>query len=408
MIASLVPRQRSQPAPHGLAPPAPARPRLEAVDVVRGLAIVLMALDHARVYFLATRFDPTDLGRTTAGLFATRWLTHFCATAFIFLSGSSAFLSGARRGRQALAGLLLKRGLWLVLLELTLIHLAWFFGFSYRIVFLQVIWAIGWSMVALAPLVFLPPRAVAVLGVAVIALHDAANELAAGLPSPLLFLWKAVHEPGMLEFLPGHRLVSTYPVLPWFGVMAAGYGLGPLLLGDRQQLRLRALALGAILTLAFVALRGANIGDPHAWTPAASPVRTALSFLNCCKYPPSPAFVLMTLGPMLLALGLCARAPGALGRVLARFGRVPLFFYLTHLPLLHAAAVAVAYVRHGWSPGLLEYPLFLPAGQLPAGYGFSLPVIYLIWAAALVPLYLACRWYAGVKQRRRDWWLSYL
>jgi uncharacterized membrane protein len=417
MIATLVPRLRSQAALEKLAPPAPARPRLEALDVVRGLAMVLMALDHVRVYFLATRFDPTDLSRTTAGLFLTRWATHFCAPTFVFLCGTSAFLSGARRGRRALAGFLLARGLWLVLLELTLVHLGWFFTLSYRVIFLQVIWAIGWSMVALAPLVFLPPRVVAGIGIAVVALHNVINHLAAGLPAPLLWMWKALHEPGSLALLPGHRIISTYPVLPWFGVLAAGYGLGALLLEDcarprlpedRVRLRRRALALGAVLTLGFVALRVANVGDPHPWALTGGLVRTALSFFNCCKYPPSPAFVLMTLGPALLVLGLCARAPGPLGRLLARFGRVPLFFYLVHLPLLHAIAVAVSWLRHGWSPGLLEYPLFFPAGQLPAGYGFRLPVVYAIWAASLVPLYLACRWFARVKQGRRDWWLSYL
>jgi uncharacterized membrane protein len=408
MIATLVPRKWSQVAPAKLALPAPARPRLDAVDVVRGLVMVLMALDHVRVYFIAHRFDPTDLSRTTTGLFLTRWVTHFCAPAFVFLSGTSAFLSGTRRGRRALAGLLVKRGLWLVLLELTLVHLAWFFGFTYRIVFLQVIWAIGWSMVALAPLVFLSPRAVAGVGIAVLALHDTVNGWAAALPDPLLFLWKAAHEPGSLVFLPGHRIVSTYPVLPWFGVLAVGYGFGALLVRDREYLRRRALAFGAILTLAFFVLRGVNLGDPHPWAPAARGVRTVLSFLNCCKYPPSPAFVLMTLGPMLLALGLCDRPPGALGRVLTLFGRVPLFFYLIHLPLIHAVAVVVCYLRHGWSPGLLEYPLFLPAEQLPHHYGVSLLVVYLIWAGLLVPLYLACRWFARVKQRRRDWWLSYI
>ena len=409
MIATLVPRTRSQAAPERLAAPAPIRARLDAVDVVRGLAMVLMILDHVRVYLLAARFDPTDLGRTSASLFLTRWVTHFCAPAFIFLSGTSAFLSGVRRGRPALAAFLLKRGLWLVLLELTLVHFGWFFGFSYRVVFLQVIWAIGWSMVALAGLVFLRPPAVAAVGGAIVALHNVVNEAMTDLPAPLEFLWRAAHEPGRLEFLPGHRIVSTYPVLPWLGVMAAGYGFGALLLRDGTKLRRRALALGTVLTLAFFAVRGANLGDPHPWAPAAAGgVKTALSFLNCCKYPPSPAFILMTLGPTLLALGLCAGAPGAFGKVFARFGRVPLFFYLIHLPLVHAVAVALCYARHGYSPGMFEYPLFFPAGQLPTGYGFRLSVVYLIWAALLPPLYLLCGWFARLKQRRGDWWLSYL
>jgi uncharacterized membrane protein len=387
---------------------APARPRLEAVDVVRGLAIVLMTLDHVRVYLLATRIDPTDLDHTSASLFLTRWVTHFCATAFVFLGGTSVSLRGARCDRGTLARTLLIRGLWLVLLELTVVHFAWFFTFSYRIVFLQVIWAIGWSMVGLAVLVYLSPAVVTAIGVAILALHGVINDVACGLPRPLLFLWKTVHEPGMLEFLPGHRIVSTYPVLPWFGVMAVGYGLGAILLRDPYLLRRRLLWLGAVLTLAFVGLRAAHLGDSHAWAAGQGALRTALSFLNCCKYPPSPGFVLMTLGPTLLAIGLFIRAPGTLGRVLARFGRVPLFFYLVHLALIHALALVLAYLRHGNAPGLLEYPLFFPAQQLPAGYGFGLPVVYLAWVILLVPLYLACRWFAGVKQRRHGWWLNYL
>jgi uncharacterized membrane protein len=408
MIATLAPRRRSQIAPQIALVSALPRPRVEAVDIVRGLAIVLMTLDHVRVYLLATRIDPTDLDRTTTSLFLTRWVTHFCATAFVFLSGTSAYLSARQRARGAVARTLLTRGLWLVFLELTLIHFAWFFTFTYRIVFLQVMWAIGWSMVGLAALVYLSPVVVTAIGVTILALHNIVNELAGSLPAPLHFLWKTLHEPGMLEYLPGHRIVSTYPVLPWFGVMAVGYGLGAVLLRDRIGLRRRALVLGAVLTLAFLVVRGAHVGDPHPWPTGSGMLRTSLSFLNCCKYPPSSAFVLMTLGPTLLALGLFARPPGRLGRMLEQFGRVPLFFYLVHLLLVHAVALTLAYLRHGNSSGLLEYPLFVPSQQLPAGYGFRLPVIYLTWAVLLVPLYLAARWFAGVKRRRREWWLSYL
>ncbi len=408
MLATVAPRRRAQIAPQLPPPSVLPRPRVEAIDIVRGLAIVLMTLDHARVYLLAARIDPTDLDRTTTSLFLTRWVTHFCATAFVFLSGTSAYLSARGRARGVLARSLLKRGLWLVILELTLVHFAWFFSFTYRIVFLQVIWAIGWSMMGLAALVYLSPTAVTTIGITILALHNIVNQLAGSLPAPLHFLWKAVHEPGMLEIVPGHRIVSTYPVLPWLGVMAVGYGLGAVLLRDRVRLRRRALMLGTVLTVSFLSLRGLHLGDPHPWPSGSGSVHTILSFLNCCKYPPSPAFVLMTLGPTLLALGLWARPAGRLGRVLAQFGRVPLFFYLVHLLVVHAVALALAYLRHGASPGWLEYPLFFPAQQLPAGYGFRLPVVYLTWVAVLVPLYFVARWFAGVKQRRGRWWLSYL
>jgi uncharacterized membrane protein len=410
MIVALTPGPSRWFEPALATPAAPSRGRLEAVDALRGLAMVLMALDHARVFFSAAHFDLADLRRTTVPLFLTRWVTHFCAPAFIFLTGAGAYLGCARgQSRAGLARFLLARGLWLVFLELTAVHFGWFFSLSYRVFFCQVIWAIGWSMVALAGLVFLPPHWVGAIGAAVVTLHGVVDRLAAQLPAVPQFLWRVVHDTGTRELLPGHRVVSSYPVLPWLGVMALGYGFGTVLLADRSRRRAWTLGLGTVLTLAFIVLRAAGLGDePHAWEPGRDTATSALSFLNCCKYPPSPLFVLMTLGPSLLALGLLDREPGPLSRLLIAFGRAPLFFYLIHIPLLHAAAAAVTYLRHGYSEGLLQYPLFFAARDLPDGYGFGLTTVYLAWVAALPPLYLACRWFARVKQRRRAWWLRYL
>jgi len=301
------------------------RSRLDAIDLLRGAVMALMALDHTRDFFTDARFDPLDLSRTTPALFLTRWVTHFCAPIFVFLAGTGAFLSVRRgRTRPQRAWFLLIRGLWLVVLEFTLVHLGWFFNFEYRWLIGQVIWAIGLSMVALAGLSFLPTWTIALLGISVVVGHNALDGLSAeqfGLP---LWLWVALVRPDPLEPWPGTRFFVAYPVLPWLGVMAVGYGFGAIWLLDRPQRRRWLLSLGVVLATAFVALRFANgYGDPNPWREWAAGWQTVLSFLDCTKYPPSLLFVLMTLGPALLLLAWFDRPVGVLGRPLVVFGRVP-------------------------------------------------------------------------------------
>lgn len=383
-----------------------ARTRLDSVDLLRGLVMIVMALDHVRAYFhyATPLFDPTDLSQTTPALFLTRWVTHFCAPVFVFLAGAGAYLSAARgKTRGELSRFLLTRGLWLVLLELTVIRLAWTFDPTYRFTPLQVIWAIGWSMVALSALVHLPAWAVTAFGVALIALHNLLDPLAPADFGPHGWLWSLLHEGEPLEAFRGRQFDPAYPLVPWIGVMAAGYGFGRLLLLERGRRRRVLLRLGVGLTLAFVLLRALNFyGDPRPWSAQGSALLTFFSFVNTQKYPPSLLFLLMTLGPALVALRLFDRGAGRLSRPLVTFGRVPLFYYVLHLYLIHALALSLAAARHGSRLG----EAFV--GGAPPYFVYGLPTVYAVWIGVAAALYLPCRWFAGLKRRRRDAWLSYL
>jgi uncharacterized membrane protein len=406
-------------------------PRMESVDLLRGVVIMLMALDHVRD-FLSNRLymDVTDLDKTSPGLFLTRWVTHFCAPTFIFLAGVGAFLSRTRGKSQAeLAWFLLTRGLWLVFLELTVIRASWWFNWDPLQHGPGVFWAIGWSMIVLAPLVFLPVSAVATFGVVMIAGHNLLDSLThdqLGVPA---WIWTVLHKPGnepvctvpawiwtLLhkagdESAPGIITLGTgYCLVPWIGVMAAGYSFGSLLLLERPVRRRELLGLGAALTVTFVLLRAVNLyGDPHPWSAQErGPEFTVFSFLNCTKYPASLLYLLMTLGPAIFALGLFDRPLGSLARPIITFGRVPLFFYLLHIPLIHGLAVLCDYLRFGWSPQASDGPWAVQPDLVPSDYGISLPMVYLVWVGVLLVLYLPCKWFAEVKRRRRDAWLSYL
>jgi len=382
------------------------RPRVDSIDLLRGAVMVLMALDHVRDFFSNTgfTFDPTDLTQTNTALFLTRWVTHFCAPVFVFLAGTASFLSATRgKSKGELSRFLLTRGLFLVILDPTVIRNTWFWDGNWKFTFGQVIWAIGWSMIALAALIRLPRWAVAAFGVGMIASHNLLDPIT---PEQLGIwggLWKVLHVHAPVEPLPGVTFFAAYPLIPWIGVMAAGYAFGGLVQGDGATRRRRLLTLGLTMTVAFIVLRAINgYGDPHPWSSQKDATFTVLSFLNCTKYPPSLSFLLMTLGPAITAMALFDRPLGAFARVFVVFGRVPMFFYLIHAPLAHLLAAVAAIGQYG--PHAWNIDTFDP----PTGYGYSLPIVYLVWAGVAIALYFPCRWYAGVKQRRRDWWLSYL
>jgi uncharacterized membrane protein len=414
MAQVIVPEPTPASTPAGVGGALPISPRLEAVDLLRGVVMVLMALDHVRDFLSDARFNPLDLTRASPALFLTRWVTHFCAPVFVFLTGTGAFLSGTRgKTRRQLAWLLLTRGLWLVALEFTLVHLGWFFNFEYRRLLGQVIWAIGCSMVALAGLIFLPTWAVTALGVALIAGHNLLGGVRADSLGSAGWLWVALVSGsifgGPLQPWPGVSFFVAYPVLPWLGVMAAGYGFGRLWLLERGRRRPWLFGIGAGLTLLFVVLRAANrYGDPFPWSWQSSGWLTLLAFLKCWKYPPSLLFVLMTLGPAILLLALCDRPLGRMGRVFLTFGRVPLFYYLLHLPLIHLVALGFARARYGDVGFMFQNVAFAGPNQLPAGYGYGLPVVYAVWLGVVLALHPVCAWFAEVKRRRRAVWLSYL
>ncbi|TAK26836.1 MAG: DUF1624 domain-containing protein [Myxococcaceae bacterium] len=377
------------------------RDRNLAIDALRGAVMVLMALDHARDFYAdGFRTEPTNLATTTAALFATRWITHFCAPVFVFLAGTAAFLYRAKHGPAAGSRFLLTRGLWLVLLELTAMRLGWTPDPFYRFTLLQVIWAIGWSMVALSALSRLPLVAVAGVGAALVAGHNLLDAVTPADLGRLGWLWKIAHEGGALEPLRDHRLYVAYPVLPWIGVIALGYAFGAWMRLPLELRRPRTLRLGLALTAAFVLLRALNrYGDPVPWSSQPrGALFTAMSFLNCDKYPPSLLYALMTLGPALCALALLDGAkPGRAMRVLSVYGSVPLLYYFAHLVLMRWTGLAISFARFGSE-------VISSRGRTGLGLGAA----YLGWIVVVVGLYPLCRWFAGVKARRRDWWLSYL
>jgi uncharacterized membrane protein len=388
---------------------APVAARLESIDLLRGLVMVLMALDHTRDFFHngVYHFDPLDLSRTTPAIFLTRWITHFCAPVFVFLAGTSAWLSSTRgKSKRELSLFLLTRGAWLVVLEVTWIKcFGWTFAFDFSSVALIVIWALGCSMLVLAGLVHLPTWAVAAFGLVLIVGHNALDGVKPKDLGGFGPLWQLLHAGGDFELFRGFRVIAGYPLVPWIGVMAAGYAFGLLMTQVAQRRRLLAI-LGVSATLLFVLLRLTRVyGEPNRWSAQSSPLWTLLSMLDCRKYPPSLCYLLMTLGPALLFLALFDRgAPRGL-RPLLVFGRVPLFFYLLHLPLIHGLSVLANFMRFGHADWLYGNTAGV---KPPPEAGFDLAITYLAWVVVILILYPVCRWFAAVKGRSRAKWLGYL
>ncbi len=374
--------------------------RVASVDALRGLVMIVMALDHTRDYFhsQALLFDPQDLTRTSVAIFVTRWVTHFCAPVFMLTAGLGAFYwRAAGRTTGQLSRFLVTRGLWLVLLELTALRLAYNFGLLGQPILLTILWALGWSMVALAALVHLPTRVLLAVSLAIVALHNLTDPLRSD-----SWVWKVLHVSGPIQ-AHGVVIVVGYPLIPWVAVMALGFCLGPVMAMEPTSRRRWLVRAGLAATAAFVVLRALNVyGDPAPWTRLG-----LLSFLKVAKYPPSLDFLLMTLGPALLLLAWLDTRRFTPQNPLQVFGRVPLFYFLLHLYLIHGLAALLALLRYGHAgfvfgsaPSMDSYP---------AGYGYPLPTVYLIWLAVVAVCYPLCRWFVGVKQRRRDWWwLAYL
>jgi uncharacterized membrane protein len=391
--------------------PRPKIPRVTAVDALRGLIIALMAIDHIRDFFHsgAMDFNPVDLARTTTGIFLTRWITHFCAPVFALTAGMGAWFWLERGHTKAqLSRFLWTRGLWLIFLELTAMRLAVYFQWSRAYpVLLLVFWSLGGSMIVLAALVHLPFRLLAVLGIASIALHNLLDGVRS--PSPL---WTLLHRPGAFP-LAGYVIAVPYSLLPWAGVVIAGFCCGRLFRLDPAPRQRTLRALGLAMTAAFLVLRAIDrYGDPAPWTARKSALFTALSFLNCTKYPPSLDFLLMTLGPALVLLAWLDADPPRWSSFAVTLGRAPLFFYVAHFFLVHALAVAFAYARYGRAAAAFEWgpppSMGAPRSLFPADYGYDLWVVYAVWIGVLLALYPLCRRWAAWKATRRHWWLSYL
>jgi len=373
-----------------------------------------MALDHVRDYvMIGSVQDPTADPATGPLLFATRWITHFCAPTFVFLAGTSAGLMARRKRPSELASFLLTRGLWLIVLEVLVISTAWSFsptgiaelgGRPY--VGLQVIWAIGASMVVLAGAQFLGRRACLAIGAAVVLGHNLLDPVwpAASTTGTTGPLWAVLHARQLYEVGPV-SVYFSYPLLPWIGVMLVGYGTAGLFELPEKRRSERLLRIGMALVIAFILIRALNVyGDPHPW--AFDPSRTAatvMSFLGTTKYPPSLLYILMTLGPAAVACAFAERLRGPVKDALVTFGRAPLAFYIAHLYLIHALTILL-----GIAQGFAAQQFFTHYRYFPKGFGVGLAGVYLIWITVVVILYPLCRWVAAVKARRRDWWLSYV
>lgn len=374
--------------------------------------MVIMALDHVRDFFHAEAFtgDPTDMATTTPWLFFTRWITHYCAPIFVFLAGTSAFLSGQKKSKKELSLFLVKRGLWLVLVEMILITLAWTFNPLYNLIILQVIWAIGVSMVILGVLVWLPLPVIFLIGFGIVFGHNLLDATEAAHNGQMGWLWDVLHQARFSAYpiTEKHSLLFVYAIGPWAGVMMLGYCFGRLYApGIYREVRQKMLlAIGLSAVISFVLLRYLNnYGDPAPWSLQKNTMFTILSFLNTTKYPPSILYILMTLGPAILFLAFYEQMQSRFAQFFITFGRVPFFYYVLHLYLIHLLGVIAFFVSGYTSKDIVSQTPFL---FRPLEFGFNLWVVYAVWIFVVLLLYPVCRWYNRYKSRHQHWMLSYL
>ena len=379
--------------------------RLRSIDTLRGIAIVFMALDHTRTFWGLTQFSPEDPAQTSVAWFFTRWVTHFCAPVFVFLTGLSAYLYGAKgRTRKELSVYLLSRGLWLIVLELTIINASWRFAVG-EIFFLTVIWAIGCSMILLAGLIWLPRNLILGLAVILIGGHNAFDGLQPESFGQFSWLWNFLHVSGYVPLSDSFGFVVAYPVIPWCGVMALGYFFGPIVLQPDPARARKLLIAGVGLIVLFIVLRTSNVyGDSERWTTQERGiVYTLLSFLKVTKYPPSLLFLCVTLGGGLILLVGLDKVTGRLVEFLATFGRVPLFFYLLHIPIARLTGVLKNQLFYDRS-----IDPFGPPIDWPPNYDPRIWLVYIAWTILLIVLYPACKWFGAAKQKHLRSLLRYL
>lgn len=387
--------------------------RILSIDLLRGIVMIIMALDHVRDFFHSEAFldDPLNLATTTPMLYFTRWITHFCAPVFVFLSGISAYLSGTKKSKQQHSWFLIKRGFWLVIVEFTLVSFGWTFNPFFNIFVMQVIWAIGVSMMALGLLIHLPIRAIAVISLILIAGHNSLDASEAVIQGQAGFVWDVLHR-GHFTLYPiwgNHAFLIVYPLIPWVGIMGMGYCLGTLYQSNFTPMKRKKILFtsGVVLILCFVLVRGLNgYGDPHPWSYQSSPGFILLSFLNVTKYPPSLAFCGIMIGPALLFLAVSETWNHAITKPILVFGKVPFFYYIVHLYLIHVSCV-IFFFATGYSTSEIvssDTPFLFR----PQTFGYSLTIVYAIWVAVVAILYYPCKRYLSYKLNHKTGWSSYL
>ena len=386
-----------------------SKPRIESIDLLKGLVMVIMALDHVRDYFhiSAYFFDPSDPTQSTLPIFFTRWITNFCAPAFSFLAGLSAFMVGRRKTSSELSGFLLKRGIWLIFIEITIITFGWHFDVQFRNIILQTIWQLGISMIVLAGLIHLPINVVLAFSCIVIFGHNLLDTI----HFDNNILWSFIHGRSRFMFAEDHYIRQSYPLIPWIAVMSLGYCFGSLYNHSYDSIKrrrvLNGLGIGALVL--FISLIVINkYGDPVRWTNYGDVSRTLMSIFNVNKYPPSLLYLLMTLGPTFLFLANAEKLKGKLVDFFCVFGRVPFFYYIIHIYLIHFIALGVAeFTGFGWQAMIL--PMFVIRVEALKGFGSNLWVVYFLWIGIILLLYPLCRKFDSYKQNNKDkWWLSYL
>jgi uncharacterized membrane protein len=393
--------------------PAVLTYRIYSVDILRGAVMIIMALDHVRDYFHQTASidSPTNLMTTTPLLFFTRWITHFCAPTFVFLAGISAYLAGQKKDKKQLSVFLIKRGLWLIFIEVAIVSLGWTFDPLYHVLILQVIWAIGISMVILGLMVWLPVNLILICGLFIIGFHNLLDQGEIERNGHVGILWDLIHHGNFesIQFAPNHIFFLMYAFLPWTGIMLFGYGMGRIFTNNFSPQRRRKILFvtGSVFFLIFFILRSYNhYGDPVHWGLQRTQLFSWLSFINLSKYPPSLDYITLTLGVAMILLGFLDRVSRDSFAFIQVFGRVPFFFYVMHIYLIHCLTVILFFVQ-GYSEKDIA-PQHAPFYFRPDHFGFGLAGVYLLWFAVLLILYPFCKWYDGYKTTHKKWWLSYM
>ena len=387
--------------------------RITSIDFLRGAIMIIMALDHVRDYLYAGSFfyDPLDLTKTNGILFFTRWITHFCAPIFMLLAGTSAYLIGQKKTKSELSVFLVKRGFWLIFLEMIVVNFGWNFNITFPMFFFITIWALGVSMIVLAALIHLPKKLILGICILIVAGHNLLDNIHIAGNSLSAFGWSVLHDQ---QFFTWHKeiLLVGYPIIPLVAIMPLGYCLGSWYTADYniQKRQRNLLLLGCFSITAFIVLRYTNLyGDPVKWSVQKNAFFTFLSFIKVNKYPPSLLYVLLTLGGAFLFLSFTEKLKGAVVKVVSVYGRVPMFYYLIHIYVIHLVALIASTLTSGqdWKRWILTKPIWFTTDL--KGYGFSLPVAYLIWIGLVIALYPLCKRYDAYKQANKGkWWLSYL